>query len=102
MSEAFKLADDHRLLRLRSNPQVSLRIDFDLFQLLYSAERGLPVLFLQPDLARRIWKFLEQLPNRNPIAKSEVTAQILDSVTGELTIVTVDVETSSYISINKG
>lgn len=102
MAAAFDLADDYRLLRLRDNHQASLRIDFQLFQLLHRAERGLPVLFLQPDLSRRIWKFLEQLPNGRMKAETEVKAKILDSVTGDLTVVTVDCDTGTYISINEG
>ncbi len=78
MAEAFELPDDHRLLRLRTNPRAQLRIDFALFRLLHQAEQGLPALLLQPDLTRRIWQFLEQLTDRARPQDRDVTVQILD------------------------
>ncbi len=101
MAEAFELPDDHRLLRLRTNPRAQLRIDFALFRLLHQAEQGLPALLLQPDLTRRIWQFLEQLTDRARPQDRDVTVQILDTVSGEQLTVTVDTEEKSYISINQ-
>lgn len=99
MADAFALADDHRVLRLTRNPQASLRIDYGLFRLLHQAERGLPALLLQPDATRRIWQFLEQLTDGTVPVDDEVTAQILDPMTGEHLEVTVDPQTKTYISI---
>ena len=99
MAEAFRLADDHRVLRLKRNPQASLRIDYRLFRLLHQAERGLPALLLQPEATRRIWQFLEQLTDRDLALDDEVTAQILDPVTGAYLEVRVDTQTKTYISI---
>lgn len=99
MDAAFKLADDHRVMRLIQHPQASLRIDFSLFRLLYQAERGLPALLLQPEATRRIWQFLEKLTDRNASMDDEVKAQILDPMTGEHLEVTVDPHTKMYIAI---
>jgi len=102
MAAAFDMADDHRILRLKSSPNASLRIDFALFRLLHQAERGLPALLLQPEASRRIWQFLEQLTDRNPPLDDEVKARILDPVTGEQLEVTIDVPAGTYIAIKGG
>ena len=99
MADAFRMADDHRVLRLARNPQASLRIDYGLFRLLHQAERGLPALLLQPEATRRIWQFLEQLTDGTVPMDDEVTAQILDPMTGEHLVVTVDPQTKTYITI---
>jgi hypothetical protein len=101
MAAAFDLADDHRVLRLKINPQASLRIDFELFRLLRQAERGLPVLLLQPEATRRIWQFLEQLPDKELSFEEEAKVQILDPVTGERFDVTVDTQTNKYLAIER-
>lgn len=103
MAVAFDLADDHRLLRLKGNPQASLRIDFHLFQLLHRAERGLPVILLQPDATRRIWQFLERLTAspEGSLVDEETVVQILDPVTGERFTVTVDLEVRRYLQIER-
>lgn len=101
MAAAFDLADDHRLLRLKSSSQASLRIDFRLFRLLHQAERGLPVLLLQPEATRRIWQFLEQLPDQRLSIEEEAKVQILDPVTGGKFDVTVDTQTNKYLAIER-
>ncbi len=99
MNAAFRLADDHRLLRFTRNPQASLRVDYPLFRLLHQAERGVPALLLQPDATRRVWQFLEQLTDQNAPLDDEVTVQILDPMTGEYLEVTVDQQMKTYVSI---
>lgn len=104
MAAAFDLADDHKVLRLKDKPKASLRIDFALFRLLHQAERGLPVLLLQPETTRRIWQFLEQLTDQEMMTDEEITVQILDPVTGERFDVTVDlqtIQTSRYLTIER-
>lgn len=99
MADAFRIADDHRVLRLIHNPQASLRIDYGLFRLLHQAERGLPALLLQPEATRRIWQFLEQLTDEMMPTDDEITAQIFDPMTGEHLEVTIDLQTKTYITI---
>jgi hypothetical protein len=101
MAEAYDVPDNHRLLRLRANPQAQLRIDYDLFRLLHQAEQGLPALLLQPDLTRRIWQFLEQLTDRARPQDRDVNISILDTATGEQLMVTVDTEEKAYVTIQQ-
>ncbi len=103
MAAAFDSPDDHRLLRLKGSPQASLRIDFHLFQLLHRAERGLPVILLQPEATRRIWQFLERLTAspEGSFGDDETVVQILDPVTGERFTVTVDLEVRRYLQIER-
>jgi hypothetical protein len=101
MAEAFRIADDHRIMRLKSNPQATLRIDATLFRLLHQAEHGLPALLLQPEASRRIWQFLEQLTDASIATDGEITAQILDPTTGEQISVTIDPQDRIYLAVNR-
>lgn len=101
MAAAFDLADDHRLLRLRGRPQASLRIDYTLFRLLHQAERGVPVLLLQPEATRRVWQFLELLTDSSISFDEETKVHVLDPARGERFTVTVDVQSSKYLVIER-
>lgn len=101
MAAAFDSPDDHRLLMLKDNRQASLRVDLALFRLLHRAERGLPVLLLQPEASRRIWQFLERLTDAKAVSDDEILVQILDPVTGERFNVTVDVQVGRYLQIDR-
>jgi len=104
MASAFDLPLDHIVLRLKSRPTAKLRIDFSLFQLLLRAERGLPVLFLQPEIARRIWQFMEQLAHEQSNLLSnhdneEVVVQVIDPALHQRLLVTLDLTENRYLRI---
>ena len=100
MRSAFTLAIDHALLRLKNLPQVNLRIDFPLFELLSQAERGLPVLSLDSDITRRLWQFMENLTRA--YQQDEARISLLDPVNREKLTVTVDTVDKRYLAITRG
>ncbi|MBP2018538.1 hypothetical protein J2Z79_001953 [Symbiobacterium terraclitae] len=98
MANAFELARDHVLLRLRANPQAQLRVDFEMFHLLAQVERGVPVLYLESDASRRLWQFMELLSEAiDPT--DDVTVVLLDPVGGDQVRVTVDPQARTYLSV---
>jgi hypothetical protein len=98
MKEGFELALDHVLVRLRSNNKVSLKVDFDLFYLLWQAEQGVPVFFIENDISRRLWLFMEHLST--PMNTDEVKIILLDTASGKEINLTVDVEYKQYLAVD--
>jgi len=101
MADAFDLVRDHLLLRLRSEPAASLRVDFGLYRALSLAERGAPVMALETSEARRLWQFMEALAGpADP--DEEAQLWVLDPLTRETMEVTVDRERRQFIGISPG
>lgn len=100
MANAFDLAQDHALLRLKERPQAKLKIDFPMFELLAKANRGVPVMSLENDETRRIWQFMEQLSEKLDFEDSpEVQITIFDAITHQKLNVVTDFELKKYLSI---
>jgi hypothetical protein len=101
MANAFDLAQDHTLLRLKERPQAKLKIDFPMFELLAKANRGVPVMSLESDATRRIWQFMEQLSERLDFEDNpEVEITIFDAVTHQKINVVTDLELKKYLVID--
>lgn len=101
MSAGFDLAIDHALFRLRDDPKVRLRIDYDMFELLSQADQGIPVISLESDLTRRLWQFMEQLVQPDLHEKHEVDFQIFDLTTGEQLAIEIDTDQYQYLQIRE-
>jgi hypothetical protein len=102
MAQSFDLAQDHFMLRLRSNPQVRLRVDFSLYELLAKAERGVPVMSLEGDASRRLWQFMENLSSPSESSNdAEIHVILLDSTTSERLSLIVDVDERKYLTVTR-
>lgn len=54
-------------LEKKDASNIFLKIDFEMYLLLAEAERGVPVLFLESDLVKKVWRFIEQLQSFSEI-----------------------------------
>jgi hypothetical protein len=61
MAIGIQTTADHLLFRLRDHRDAALKIDFDMYRLLLAAERGAPMLYIESDTAKRIWRFIERI-----------------------------------------
>jgi hypothetical protein len=98
MAGAFSLMENHVLLRLKRRHQANLLVDFELFNLLQRAERGVPVLSLEGDTMRRLWQFMEQL-NDPTKEEGEVSIVLFDPTSAEQLTVVIDPEDKRFLSI---
>ena len=65
------------------------------------AERGVPVLFMESDLVKKVWRFIEQLQSYKEIDNEDTVEIGLMDVQNKRTImVTVDREDNKYSSID--
>ena len=69
--------------------------------LLSEAERGVPVLFMESDLVKKVWRFIEQLQSFEDIDDDEtVNVALLDVQNKKKISVVIDREESKYSSID--
>lgn len=78
-----------------------MKIDFDMYMLLSEAERGVPVLFMESDLVKKVWRFIEQLQSFEDIDDDDtVNIALLDIQNKKKISVVIDREENKYSSID--
>jgi hypothetical protein len=101
MAPAFDLAQNHVLLSLKNRKQAKLRVDFNLFELLAKADRGLPVMSLEHEATRRLWQFMEKLTDFRNEYLDEMEISIFDPTSGDHLKISVDRENKQYLAIDR-
>jgi hypothetical protein len=61
MRDGIDMTSNYIRLEKKDSPDIYLKVDFNMFLLLKEAERGIPVLFMESDLVKKVWRFIEQL-----------------------------------------
>ena len=71
-----------------------------MYMLLSEAERGVPVLFMESDLVKKVWRFVEQLKSFEDLNEDDiVTVSLLDVQNKKKISVTIDREENKYSAI---
>ena len=71
-----------------------------MYLLLDEAERGVPVLFTESDLVKKVWRFLEQLQSYDVDDMDDnLEVSIMDIQNKKKIIVGIDLEEKKYTSI---
>ena len=99
MATGIDMTANYIRLEKKDTPHIFLKIDFGMFILLTEAERGVPVLFMESDLVRKVWRFVEQLQSFDDISEDEVEVSLLDIQNKKRIKVTIDREDAKYTSI---
>ena len=88
-------------LEKKDMPNIFLKVDFEMYLLLNEAERGVPVLFMESDLVKKVWRFIEQLRSYKGIDEEDTVELGLTDVQNKRTImITIDREDNKYSSID--
>ncbi len=100
MQSGIKMVQNYVRLEKKGAPDVFLKVDFDMYNLLLEAERGVPVLLMESDTVKKVWRFIEQLQNADDIDdEDDITISLFD-VQGKREVkVVVDRESKRYSSI---
>ncbi len=101
MRQGFDLCVNYVLLRFKEDTNVTLKVDYKMFELLAKAQRGIPVIYIDDDNARRIWKFIEQLDMPLEDGEDEVEITIYDTQTGQIFKTEIDLLDRKYLSIRE-
>ena len=102
MQRGFGLAKNYiRFERKTSETEnIFLKIDYGMYELLTQAENGVPLLFMESDLVKKVWRFIEQLQSMKDYSDdSRVDFSLLDVQTRERVNVTLDREEKQYMKL---
>ncbi len=101
MQTGIDMTSNYVRLEKKNSPNIFLKVDFEMYLLLNEAERGVPVLFMESDLVKKVWRFIEQLQSYRDIEDEDTVELGLMDVQNKKTImVTIDREDKKYSSID--
>lgn len=87
-------------LEKKGASEVFLKIDFDMYSLLLEAERGVPVLLMESDTVKKVWRFVEQLQSETDLEdEDDVNLSLFDVQGKREIVVAIDRESKRYSSI---
>lgn len=95
MATGIDAENNYRKIVFNGKEQVALKVDLEIYNLLSQAERGIPMLYIENNGVKRIWKFIEQLANEIQILdveyeEDDVEIKVLD--VQDRKCITIDVE----------
>jgi len=99
MQAGIEMPVNYLRLEKKDVPGIFLKIDFDMYSLLSEAERGVPVLFTESDLVKKVWRFIEQLQSAESFDQDIVVISLLDVQNKKEVRVTIDLEDKKYTAI---
>ena len=101
ISAGIEMTSNYIRLEKKDAPNIFLKIDFEMYMLLSEAERGVPVLFMESDLVKKVWRFIEQLQSFKDIGEDDsVNVALLDIQNKKKISVVIDREENKYSSID--
>ena len=100
MKSGIDMTASYIRLEKKDAAHIFLKIDFDMYMLLSEAERGVPVLFMESDLVKKVWRFVEQLQSFEDLDEDDtVTVSLLDVQNKKKISVAIDREENKYSAI---
>lgn len=101
MRTGIEMTSNYIRLEKKNAPNIFLKIDFDIYVLLTEADRGVPVLFMESDLVKKVWRFIEQLQSVSEIDEDDpVNISLLDVQNKKKITVKLDQEENKYSTID--
>lgn len=101
MQAGIDMTSNYIRLEKKDTPDIFLKVDYEMYLLMNEAERGVPVLFMESDLVKKVWRFIEQLQSFEEIDDEDtVEIGLLDVQNKKTVMVSVDREDKKYSSID--
>ena len=101
MENGIKMVQNYVRLEKKGTSEVFLKIDFDMYNLLLEAERGVPVLLMESDTVKKVWRFVEQLQGETDLEDEDDVTLFLFDVQGKKEVeVSIDRESKRYSNIS--
>ena len=101
MQSGIEMTSNYTRLEKKESPNIFLKIDFEMYLLLNEAEHGVPVLFMESDLVKKVWRFVEQLQSYKDIEDADsVEIGLMDVQNKKTILVDIDREDNKYSSID--
>lgn len=102
MQDGIDMTSNYVRFEKKNSSDIFLKIDFGMYILLREAERGVPVLFTDSDLVKKIWRFVEQLQSFENIEDEDsVEIGLIDVRNKSTTMIEIDRDDNKYSSIKR-
>lgn len=101
MRQGISTSVNYVRLQRKDNLSVYLHVDLEMFRLLMEADRGVPMLIIENDVTKRIWRFVEQLQKLGDTTDDELTITLLDVDEKREYVVQIDRDEHCYQSIEQ-
>lgn len=102
MSNGFDIVKNYVRFerRISDKDNIFLKIDYGMYELLSQAENGVPVLFMESDLVKKVWRFIEQLQSVKDFENARrMEFSILDVQTRERVAITMNRKDKQYMKL---
>lgn len=102
MASGIEYTTNYLLLVSKNNKDARLKIDFEFYCMLLQVESGIPMLFMENDMVKRLWTFSEKLKNDEDYTDNhEVDLLTLNVNAKTKTSVKIDLDDDKFIEIRK-
>lgn len=93
MDSWIDMQDNYIRFEKKNSPEIFLKIDFNMYRILIEAERGVPILFIESDQAKNVWRFSEKLMSQSiGIETDPITVSLMDIQNKQIIDLTIDSE----------
>lgn len=100
MKAGIDMTSNYIRLEKKGSPSIFLKVDFGMYLLLNEAEHGVPVLFVESDLVKKVWRFIEQLQTFEDITTGDsLEIGLMDVQNKKTMMITVDTDEQKYSAI---
>lgn len=99
MKEGISYMPNYLLLCRQGHEDVALKIDFNLFELLQGTEKGIPVMFVETNRVKKVWRFMDQLQSSDAQDPGYIKFTIVDIQQKKKISVAIDIESRQYTQI---
>lgn len=101
MQAGIDMAENYLRFSPKDHPSVFLKIDFAMFSFLSAAERGVPVLYMESVMTKRVWRFVERLQQLVEQEDDAVEIALFDIQNKVEYKVEIDLEEKKYTAIRR-
>lgn len=102
MQTGIDMAENYLRFSPEDCASVFLKIDFAMFSFLSAAERGVPVLYMESAMTKRVWRFIERLQLRvEQSGDDTVEVSLFDIQNRSEYKVEIDLDERKYITIKR-
>ena len=99
MKDGIQYQNNYVLMSLKDNAKISLKIDFELYSALLHVESGIPMLYMENDVVKKIWSFSEKL-NKHEAGLEKVD---IFNVSSKVKLsVSIDLDDNKFIDLKEG
>ena len=101
MSNGIDMSENYLRIMPKENLGVFLKIDFAMYSFLAAAEHGVPVLYMDSVMTKRVWRFIEQLQAMVESDDDVIDLSLFDIQNKTEYLVEISVDERKYTSITK-